>query len=58
MSEQPLIQRSRLNLFGWAIAWAIAVLLQLTNPNPVAFILVIVLFVLTTWLIGGLRTSR
>lgn len=60
MSDESLIQRHRwrLALLGWAIAWGIMVLLKLTNPNPVAFILVIVLFVLTTWLIGRLRTSR
>jgi hypothetical protein len=45
-------------LFGWAIAWGISVLLQLANPNPIAFILAIVLLVLTAWLIGRRRTSR
>ncbi len=34
------------------------VLLKLAKPNPVAFILTIVLFVLTAWLIGRLRTIR
>jgi hypothetical protein len=58
MSERPLIHRWRLAQFGWVIAWGIMVLLQLANPNPVAFILAIVLFVLTTWLIGRLRTIR
>jgi hypothetical protein len=56
----PLIQRHRWRpaLFGCAIAWGVWVLLQLANPNPITFILVIVLFVLTAWLIGRLRTSR
>lgn len=58
MSEQPLIHKWRVALFGWTLAWGIYTLLCLANPNPVGFLLTIALFALTAWLIGRLRARR